>query len=254
MARTGRELADAQWERLAPLLPHSGPRWAAHPTTTAHVRNDSVAGPHRRPVARPPGSVRQVAERGQPVRPLAACGRGQPGPGRLARPRRCRWRVGLAAALRGRLGGARPPARRWRASAAQQGRQKGSSIHQTKPSDVAAAGCPPSCTCAPRGTASRWSCWSPPGRPTKRRCCARSWRPVRSSGRVVMAGGPWPAAAAPGQGRGRQGLQLPVDPPLPAPALPGRSPRRAVVPHALLDDCPTNQTQASKGLTRAGDA
>ena len=62
MARTERELTDAQWAKLAPLLPPQRPRMGWPPKDHPADRgSDRVAGPHRRALAGPARRVRPWA-------------------------------------------------------------------------------------------------------------------------------------------------------------------------------------------------
>src|SRR6266508_327118 len=166
MARTKRELTDAQWAKLAPLLPPRRPRMGRPPKdhrliVEAIVWLDRTGAPWR-DLPSQFGPWETVASRFLPLAPPGHLG---PGLGRAAgrhgRPRR----AGLAVALCGRVGGAGPPARCRCQAAAGHGRPGHGGLWSILTSRAigigrrwaaAAAATPPSCTFGSKVGAGRW--------------------------------------------------------------------------------------------------
>jgi hypothetical protein len=126
MAREERELTDARWAMLEPLLPRNALAPVRLTRTTAKSGSARVAAAHRRALAGPARPLWSPADGRLPLLPLTSPGRVRPAAGRGHPPRRRPRRAGLVDALRGWQRGPRPPARRRRPMPAD---RKGGSAH-----------------------------------------------------------------------------------------------------------------------------
>src|SRR6266498_419299 len=174
-ARTDRCAVGQAGATAATPAPADGPPAQGPPPDRG---GDRVAGPHRGAVAGPARRVWPLGDGGQPVLSVASPGCVGPGAGLPAGPGRRARRAGLAAALRGRVGGAGPPECRRGPPAAGNRRPAGPGHGGLSPIltsraigrrwAAAAAATPPSCTFGWSEGASRWSSWPPPASATRR--------------------------------------------------------------------------------------